>query len=97
MGPDKPGVTAIGYRKGELQPNMIDIERPHQIAVLAPGGHVKSYTQIREFIQDRGLSRCERGHTFGNLVDFYIVYWFAEAENAAIILTRFGGASYNRK
>jgi hypothetical protein len=34
------------YRKGELQPYIIDIGWPYQIAVHTPSGHVKNYTEI---------------------------------------------------
>ena len=85
------------YRKGELQPNMIDIGWPHQIAVHTPNGHVKNYAEIHQFIRDRGLNHCSRGHSFGDLANFHIVYCFAQAEHAAIFQARFGGVPYNRK
>ena len=97
MGLDEPGVTALVYRKGELQPNMVDLGWPHQIGVLAPRGHVKNCTEIHELVRDNGLSLCEHGHTYGNLVNFYIVYCFAQAEHAAIFQARFGGVPFNRK
>jgi hypothetical protein len=95
---DKPGETAMVYRKGELQPYMIDIGWPYQIAVHTPNGHVKNYTEIHQFIRDRGLNHCDLGHTFQyDKSNFYIVYCFAHADHAAIFQARFGGVQYNRK
>ena len=61
------------YRKGELQPNMVDIGWPRQIALHTPNGHIKNYAEIHKFIQDRGLNRRSRGHIFGDLPNFQIV------------------------
>jgi hypothetical protein len=85
------------YRKGGLQPYMIDIGWPHQIAVHTPNGHVKNYVEIHQFIRDRGLNLCQLAHTFRDLANFYIVYYFAKAEHAAIFQGRFGGVPYNGK
>jgi hypothetical protein len=71
---------------------------PYQIAVHTPNGHVKNYTEIHQFIRDRGLNHCDLGHTFqDDKSNFYIVYCFAHADHAAIFQARFGGVQYNRK
>jgi hypothetical protein len=99
MRQDKPGVTALAQRKGELSATMIDVGWPHQIAVHTPNGHVKNCTEIHQFIRHQGLNHCGLGHAFqdDNKGNFYIVYCFAHADHAALFQARFEGVPYNSK
>lgn len=80
----------MGRRKGELTPNRVDRDYPHQIAQqsdLCKGS--PHYEIVREFT--RQLSVSPRGHTFVQDDAWYNVFCFKERADAETFHTRFGG------
>ena len=80
------------YRKGELSPAAVDRGWPHQIA-LRDDLVRRDFHVIEAFC--RALSLCPRGHAVNDGRDWYRVYCFAEAEDAAKFTARFGGESFD--
>jgi hypothetical protein len=70
----------------------VDRGWPHQVA-LRSDVVVKDFHVIHDFC--RALSLCPRGHSVNDRRDWYRVYCFAEAGDAASFMGRFGGERFD--
>jgi hypothetical protein len=82
----------VPYRKGELTPAAVDRGWPHQVALRADVA-AKDFGVIHDFC--RPLSLCVRGHSVNDGREWYRVYCFAEAGDAASFMTRLGGERFD--
>ena len=80
------------YRKGELSPATVDGGWPHQVALRAEQV-MRDFRVIDEFCRE--LSLCARGHSVNDGKDWYKVFCFAEPEDAAAFMARFGGERFD--
>jgi hypothetical protein len=83
----------VGRRKGELSPAAIDRGWPHQIALPASACEGGGYKGIHGFCA--GLSLCPRGHAVFHDGQWFNVYCFEKAEDAAAFMQRFGGETFD--
>jgi len=82
----------VTYRKGELSPATVDGGWPHQVALRAEQV-MRDFRVIDEFCRE--LSLCARGHSVNDGKDWYKVFCFAEPEDAAAFMARFGGERFD--
>lgn len=80
------------YRKDELTPAAVDRGWPHQVA-LTSDVVVRDFHTIHAFCKD--LSLCPRGHSVNDGKTWYSVYCFAQADDAAKFMARFGGERFD--
>lgn len=80
------------YRKGELTPAAVDRGWPHQVA-LRSDLVMRDFAAIEAF--GRSLSLCRRGHSVNDGREWFKVYCFAQAEDAARFMARFGGEKFD--
>jgi hypothetical protein len=79
-------------RKGELSPAGIDRGWPHQVAMPYDSCTGKNYDPPHSFI--RGLSVCGRTHTVMHGDEKYLVFCFADVEDALQFKEAFGGIQF---
>jgi hypothetical protein len=82
-------------RKGELSPAAIDRGWPHQVALPASASQGGGYNAIQDFCKH--LSICQRGHSVFHEGEWFHVYCFAEPNDAAKFMRRFGGETFDPK
>jgi hypothetical protein len=75
-----------------LTPAAVDRGWPHQVA-LRSDLIVRDSHVILTFCER--FSLCPRGHTVNDGNDWYKVYCFAEADDAAKFMARFGGVKFD--
>jgi hypothetical protein len=80
----------MSRRKGELSPNRVDREWPHQIMLPANDVLGQNYNAVHAFCAD--LSLCPRGHSIVKDDKWHHVFCFAE-KNMLRNSTRTLGAS----
>lgn len=69
----------------------IDAGWPHQVALPETSYVGRSFPIVRDFIAEKGLSVCERGHGHFRDGTHHHVFCFAEEEHAWRFHARFGG------
>jgi hypothetical protein len=79
----------MGRHKGELSPNQVDREYPHQIALTQAQGGGSNYETVRGFANT--LSVSPRGHSFVRDDIWHLVFCFKLREDAEKFHARFGG------
>lgn len=79
----------MGRRKGELTPNAVDRDYPHQIALTQDESGGANYETVHGFADT--LSVARRGHHFVRDKVWHTVFCFAKREDAQVFHTRFGG------
>jgi len=82
----------MSRRKGELSPAGIDQGWPHQVAMPYDSCTGKNYGAPHAFI--RGLSVCSRTHTVIHSGETYLVFCFADVEDALQFKEAFGGIAF---
>jgi hypothetical protein len=81
------------YRKGELSPAVIDRGWPHQVALPASASQNRGCQLIHDFCKE--LSLCARGHSVCHEDEWFNVFCFSDAADAAKFLQRFGGEKFD--
>jgi hypothetical protein len=79
----------MGRRKGELTPNAVDREYPHQISLPADDCRGTNYYTVNLFAD--ALSVAPRGHSYYHDDEWHQVFCFREKSGAEVFQQRFGG------
>lgn len=82
-------------RKGELSAAGIDRGWPYQVSLPASACEGGRYKAIHRFCES--LSLCPRGHSVFHEGEWFNVYCFAESNDAAKFMRRFGGERFDPK
>jgi hypothetical protein len=85
----------VSYRKGELTKSRLNREWPHQVALRADFVAGANLPIIGKFKDE--LNGCPRGHSVMHKDIDYVVFCFAEKEQADRFSERFGGEPFNPK